>query len=134
MTQIDPIVLLTEILTEAGHTNVHSDRIGADALASPEYIFLEEIGGQINHIGRSDRSTIQIVVYSNLGFADSRAKQYIIANQLRLAWGVPYTNGGIHRVINRLRPTRQDIPGLPYDVGRSVAQYDFIFTNSEKWV
>lgn len=140
MATIDPIKLLTEILGSYGHTNVHSGQIDATALSSPEYVFVQEIGGNTPHIDRSDRPTIEIVVYAldqtgnSDGFALSRSKSYKIQSDLRDAWGKPFTNGGIHRVITRLRPQRQDIPGIPYGVGRTVAQYDFVFTNSEKWV
>lgn len=139
MPTIDPIALLTEVLESYGHTNVNSGRIDSTALASPEYVFLEEVGGSTPHIDRSDRPTVQIVVYAmdetgGDGYELSRAKSYQIQSDLRDAWGKPFSNGGIHRVITRLRPQRQDIPGIPYGVGRTVAQYDFVFTNSEKWV
>jgi hypothetical protein len=137
---IDPIVLLTEILESYGHTDVNSGRIESRALSAEEYVFLEEIGGNTPHIDRVDRPTIQVVVYAQDttgatdGFAISRSKSYQIQSDLRDAWGKPFTNGGIHRVITRLRPQRQDLPGIPYGVGRTVAQYDFVFANSEKWV
>jgi len=134
MATIDPIVLLTEVLASFGHTDINSDNVEARALSSPEYIFLRELGGSTAHIDRSNRPTMEIVVYSNTGFAGSRAKAYQIQSELREAWGQPFENGGIHRVITRIAPYRQDIPGLPYGVGRTVAQYDFILTNSEKWV
>jgi hypothetical protein len=138
---IDPITLLTQILLSYGHTDVNSGVIESRALApDPEYIFLREVGGNTPHIDRVDRPTVEIVIYTKdpsptgNGYTIARAAGYRVQSELRDAWGKPFTNGGIHRVITRLRPYRQDIPGLPFGVGRTVAQYDFIFSNSEKWV
>jgi hypothetical protein len=138
---IDPILLLTEILQSYGHTDVNSDQIESRALApNPEYIFLQLVGGVTPHVDRVDRPTVEIVIYTKdpspngNGFATARAAGTRVQSELRDAWGKPFTNGGIHKVITRLRPYRQDIPGLPYGVGRTVAQYDFVFANSEKWV
>lgn len=137
---IDPIELLKEILTSYGHTDVNSDQIESRALSATEYVFLREIGGTTAHIDRSYQPTVEVVVYSKAippetdGFKESRKRSYQIQSDLRDAWGRPFDNGGIHRVITRLAPYRQDIPGLPYGVGRTVAQYEFVLTNSEKWV
>jgi hypothetical protein len=140
MAVIDPIELLKEILEFYGHTDVNSDQIESRALSATEYVFLREIGGGTAHIGRSYQPVIEVVVYAKAippatdGFKESRKRSHQIQLDLRSAWGQPFDNGGIHRVITRLAPYRQDIPGLPYGVGRTVAQYEFVLTNSEKWV
>lgn len=133
MTAIDPIVLLTEVLNEAGFPDVNSDKMDPRALSADEYIFLEEQTGTTPHIDLSYRPTIQVVVYTKNGFAASRAISYRIQSALKAARQNSYSNGGIHRVITRLAPYRQDVAGLPYGVGRTVAQYDLILSTREKW-
>lgn len=133
MTAIDPIILLTEVLHDAGFPDVNSDRMEARALSADEYIFLEEQSGTTPHIDLSYRPTVQIVVYSKNGYAASRAISHRIQSALKAARDNSYSNGGIHRVITRMAPYRQDVSGLPYGVGRSVAQYDLILSTREKW-
>ena len=133
MTIIDPVKLVVEILTSLGHTEVHSDRITARSLSSPEYIFVQEQTGIMPHIRYSDRPTIQILVYSNLGFDESRRLSYKIVQELQDSQGKTFASGGIHRVIPLVRPSRLDVAGLPNNVGRTSTQLDLILSSLEKW-
>ena len=133
MTFIDPVELTVEVLKSKGHQDVNSDKLEARALSSPEYILVSEATGSVPHIRYADRPSIQILVYSNLGFAESRKKSYQILNELQDAQGQVFENGGIHRVITVIRPSRQDVNGLPFGVGRTLTQVDYILSNLEKW-
>lgn len=133
MTLIDPVQLVTEVLTAAGHTEVHSDRIEARALSSTEYIFVQEQTGRTPHIRYSDRPSINLVLYSNEGFNAARRRLYTVVEELQAAQGKPFPSGGIHRVITVLRPSRGDVAGLPQGVGRTTAQLDLILSSREKW-
>lgn len=130
---IDPIQLLSEILTTNGHQEVHSGFLEARAMSVPEYIFLKEAPGLTPHIRYSDRPSIDILVYSNQGFDESRRRAYQVVDEIQAAQGKPYSSGGIHRVITVLRPGRFDVAGLPSGVGRTSAQVDLILSNREKW-
>jgi len=137
MTAIDPILLLKEILQAAGHASVHYDWLdGAQALASDEYIFLEQVGGVTPHTDELYRVTIKIVVYAKENPADNREswkRHSKIQSDLKAAWGKKFTHGGIHRMINRLSPQREDILNIPYGVGRTASQFDFVLRTSEGW-
>lgn len=133
MTAIDPVDLVKEVLTAAGFDDVNSDQFESRALSSEEYIFVEELPGITPHIDLSYRPTIQIVAYSTGGFRASRGIAYRVQSALRAARGTSFTNGGFHRVITRVSPYRQSLAGMPYGVGRTVAQYDLILATLEKW-
>lgn len=133
MTAIDPVNLVKEVLTDAGFTDVNSDQFEPRALSAPEYVFIEEVPGSTPHINLSYRPTIRVVVYSTGGFTVSRASAYRIQEALKAARGTAFTNGGIHRVITRVSPYRQSLSGLPYGVGRTVAEFDLILATLEKW-
>lgn len=138
MTFILPCALIAEALTGAGFTDVNYDKFESRALSTDRYVFLEDLAGTTPHIAYANRPTIKITVYC-VHADDLTAKNnslraaFDIQNALAAARGTSFSEGGIHRVITRVSPNRQDIAGLPYGVGRSVAQYDFILSNKEKW-
>lgn len=133
MTAIDPIELVKEVLIAAGFTDVNSDRFEPRALSADEYIFVEEVPGETPHIDLSYRPTVRIVNYSKNGYTASRQTGYEIQSALRAARESSFTNGGIHRVITRISPSRQALAGLPDGVGRTVAEYDLVLSTLEKW-
>jgi len=138
MTFILPCALIKSVLNAAGFNDVNYDKFESRALSSELYVFLEQLPGSTPHIRYANRPTIQIVVYSadqdDITAKDnSLSASYSIQSALEDARGTPFPEGGIHRVITRVDPNRQDIAGLPYGCGRTVAQYDFILSNKEKW-
>ena len=138
MTFILPCALIKQVLNAAGFTDVNYDKFESRALSAEKYVFLEQLAGSTPHILYSNRPTIQVVVYCTdaddyTGKNKSLRVSYDIQAALEAARGVPFTEGGIHRVITRVDPNRQDIGGLPYGCGRSVAQYDFILSNKSHW-
>jgi hypothetical protein len=144
VTLMDPVALVVEALTAAGHTRVHPDptdqyeTLGAEALGPPdddtelwEYIWVQEVTGDTPHIRYSDRPAVQVILYSN-DDGPRRARQVQV--DLMNAQGVRFPSGGIHRVITAIRPYRQDISGLPPGVVRVSATYELVLSSYEKWV
>jgi len=108
--------------------------IPKEALSSPGYVWVEEsLAGTTPHIAYSDRPQVEVIVYSNLG----AAKATLIARQAQTALadaiGVPLPSGGIHGVYTLIRPHREDLQGLPPGVGRAIALYDLLLSNTAKW-
>jgi hypothetical protein len=140
-TFILPCLLIQEVLNAAGFTDVNYDKFENRALAPPEdtpYIFLEDLAGTTPHIEYANRPSMQIVVYaqattSYMAINQSLGTSQAIQKALKAAIGTAFPEGGIHKVLTRVSPYRQDLAGLPYGVGRTVAQYDFILSNKEKW-
>lgn len=134
MTAINPMPLLKEILRDAGHTDVHSDRFDATGLSASEYVFLRQVGGVTPHTDSLYRVTIEFALISKDGHDEAWNRLSKIQSDLKDRWGFRFSTGGIHRMVVRLSPTRQDIPGLPYGVGRTVSQIDFVLRTLEGWV
>lgn len=139
MTLIDPVQVAVQALAAKGW-DVHptdeaeAANISKSALSSPGYVWVEELpSGQTPHIRYSDRPSIQVVVYSNVGINEATRLGRKVSTDLLDSIGVPFPAGGIHRVLTLIRPSRQDLPGLPPGVGRSVAQYDLVLSTEEKW-
>lgn len=134
MTMIDPVAVVVEALTAAGHTDVHPteqiERISSEALSADEYIWVEEEVGTTPHIRYADRPAVSVVVYST---DNARARSQVIQRDLQNAQGTAFASGGIHRVITVIRPYRQDIAGLPPGVARVSATYELILSSLEKW-
>lgn len=130
---IDPIVLLTEILTADGYDSVHSDLLTSDALSSPCYVWLTEQPGNTPHIAYADRPAVGVAVYSKDGYTASRRHAFDIQALLADSVGVSYPSGGIHRVFTDIHPYRQDVAGTPYNVGRTYAQYSLILSDFTHW-
>jgi hypothetical protein len=141
VTLMDPVKLTVEALQLAGHTDVHPDpassveetNISVLALSSAEYIWVQEEQGTTPHIRYSDRPSVRVVVYTNLGMFRATEVGREVQKHLQDAQGVKLSSGGIHRVITEIRPAREDIPGLPAGVGRSSALYTLILSSEEKW-
>lgn len=132
--QIDPISLITLILTDHGYTDVKSDYLTSDALSSSCYVWLTEQPGTTPHIKYSDRPSIGVAVYSKDGPTASRRHAFDIQALLADSVGVPYALGGLHRVFTDIKPYRFDIPGQPHGVARTYAQYSFILSDFlTKW-
>jgi len=132
--QIDVITLLTQILTDNGYTDVESDYLTADALSSSCYVWLSEQPGTTPHVKYSDRPSVGVAVYSKEGPTASRRHAFDIQALLADSIGVPYAAGGLHRVFTDIKPYRFDIPGQPYGVARTYAQYSFILSDlGTKW-
>lgn len=132
--QIDPITLLTDILTTAGYTDVHSDYLTSDALSAECYVWLSEQPGNTPHILYADRPAVGVAVYSKSGPTASRRHAFDIQALLADSIGVPYESGGIHRVFTDIKPYRQDVAGQPYNVARTYAQYSMILSDlTTKW-
>lgn len=133
---LDPVEVVVQALVAKGY-DVHGTfaeaGIDKSALSTPGYVWVEEMIGTTPHIRYSDRPTVQVVVYSNLGYAESSRISRRIQKDLEASRGTVFTSGGIHRVITLIRPHREDLQGLPPGVGRSVAQYELILTTTEKW-
>lgn len=129
---IDPVALVMEILTKAGHPEVH-DEITSEALASPEYILVQELAGSSPHPSYSDKPSIQIVLYSNQGATQARSLSYQVVKDLASAHAKKYDNGGIHHVDVILRPSVQNVANQPYNVARVVFQVDIRLSSLEKW-
>lgn len=138
MTLIDAVTVTVQALKAKGW-NVHpendaeAENISKDALSSLDYVWVEEVTGTTPHIRYSDRPTVQVVVYSNTGKLSVARLARQISTDLMDSQGVPFTSGGIHRVVTLIRPARQDIVGLPPGVGRAVAQYELILSTEQKW-
>lgn len=138
MTFILPCALIKQVLNAAGFSDVNYGTFESRSLSTDKYVFLEDLAGTTPHIAYANRPTMQIVSYA-MDADDVTAKDrslryaFDIQNALASAIGTVFSDGGIHRVITRVSPYRQDLAGLPYGVGRSVAQYDFILSNTEKW-
>ncbi len=140
MTFILPCSLIKAVLNDAGFDDVNYDKFETRALSADKYVFLEDLAGSTPHIAYANRPTIQVVVYCT-DADDLTAKNkslrasFDVQAALNAAWfeGKKFPEGGIHRVLTRVSPYRQDIAGLPYGCGRTVAQYDFILSNEEKW-
>lgn len=138
MTFILPCELIKQVLNSAGFTDVNYDKFESRALSTDKYVFLEQLQGTTPHIKYANRPSIKITVYCT-DEDDTTAKNkslrvsYDIQAALEAARGVPFPEGGIHRVLTQIDPNRQDIAGLPYGTGRTVAQYEFILSNQEKW-
>lgn len=138
MTFILPCALIQQVLNAAGFPDVNYDRLDARALSAAQYVFLEQLPGSTPHIKYANRPSIQIVSYCYdedevTAVNKSLRTSYDIQAALEAARSTPFPLGGIHRVITRVDPYRQDIAGLPYGCGRTIAQYDFILSNTEKW-
>lgn len=129
---IDPVALVIEILTKAGHTEVHEE-ITSKALSSPEYIVVQELTGTSPHIRYSDKPTIQIVVFCNEGPTQARSRSYTVVNDLALAHAKDFDNGGIHHIDLVLRPSRQDVANQPHNVVRIMFQVEIGLSSLEKW-
>lgn len=138
MTFILPCALIKQVLNAAGFDDVNYGRFEPRTLSTDKYVFLEDLAGSTPHIRYANRPTMQVVAYAmddDEITAKDRSLRYAFDIQAALleSVGASFPDGGIHRVITRVSPYRQDIAGLPYGVGRSVAQYDFILSNTEKW-
>jgi hypothetical protein len=133
MTAIDSVTLVKEVLVAYGYDVEPGDDIAKRALSSQGYVFVSELNGTTPHIEVSYRPSIQIVVYSTLGKRAAVMLSSRIQSDLRSARGTVYPSGGIHRVITRISPYRQDLPGIPSGVGRAVAQYELVLSTIEKW-
>lgn len=138
MTFILPCELIKQVLNAAGFNDVNYDKFEVRALSADLYVFLEQLPGTTPHITYANRPSIQVVVYATdaddyTGKNKSLRASYDIQAALEAARGTVFPEGGIHRVITRVDPYRQDIAGIPYGCGRTVAQYDFILSNKEKW-
>lgn len=138
MSFILPCKLVKQVLNAAGFTDVNYGKFDARALSEPAYVFLEQLPGTTPHIRYANRPTMQIVCYvadadDVTGKDGSLRLAYNIQAALLEAVGTAFSEGGIHRVITRLDPHRVDLPGLPYGVGRTVAQYDLILASQQKW-
>jgi hypothetical protein len=131
---IDPISIMTEVLEGAGYTSVHSDLLTSDALSSSCYVWLSEQPGNTPHIAYANRPAVGVAVYSKDGYTASRRHAYDIQALLADSIGVQYPSGGIHRVITDIQPYRMDLPGMPYNVGRTYAQYSLITSDFRKWL
>lgn len=133
---LDPVEVVVQGLVSKGY-DVHStftqDNIDKNALSTPGYVWVEEMIGTTPHIRYSDRPTVQIVVYSNLGHGEASRLSRRIQKDLQDLQGVKFSSGGIHRVITLIRPHREDLQGIPPGVGRSVAQYELILSTQQKW-
>lgn len=135
---MDPVALTVQALLAEGY-DVHpvdaleAENIEKRAVSSPGYIWVEETVGNTPHIRYSDRPTVQVVVYSNAGKPEATRLAREVQKALQDSQGKKYTEGGIHRVITLIRPSRQDLIGLPPGVGRAVAQYELILSTQEKW-
>lgn len=138
MTFILPCKLIQQVLNAAGFDDVNYDKFESRAVSAEKYVFLEQLPGFTPHILYANRPAMKITVYCS-DPDDTTAKDkslrasYDIQAALEAARGVPFPEGGIHRVITQIDPNRQDIAGLPYGTGRTVAQYEFILSNQEKW-
>lgn len=138
MTLIDPVQVAVDALKAKGwdvHPETEAEAANMDkrAIASPAYVWVEEMQGTTPHIRYSDRPTIQVVVYSNVGIREATRLARQISVDLQNSQGVPLPSGGIHRVLTLIRPSRQDLVGLPPGIGRAVAQYELILSTEEKW-
>ena len=139
MTLIDPVKVTVELLRGLGwdaHPDGESEssNISKNAIARPAYVWVEELpSGTTPHIRYSDRPTIQVIVYSNVGVFEATRLARKVSTDLLDSVGLPGLSGGIHRVITLIRPSRQDLPGLPPGVGRTVAQYELVLSTEEKW-
>jgi hypothetical protein len=139
VTLIDPVQVAVQALKAKGwdvHPEDESEaaNISKSALSSAAYVWVEEVpSGQTPHIRYSDRPTIQVVVYSNVGILEATRLGRKISTDLLDSVGIPFLSGGIHRVLTLIRPSRQDLPGLPPGVGRTVAQYELVLSTEEKW-
>lgn len=139
MTLIDPVQVAVQALKAKGwdvHPEDESEaaNISKSAVSSAGYVWVEELpSGQTPHIRYSDRPSIQVVVYSNVGINEATRLGRKVSTDLLGSIGVQFPAGGIHRVLTLIRPSRQDLPGLPPGVGRSVAQYDLVLSTEEKW-
>lgn len=138
MTLIDPVQVAVDALKAKGW-DVHPENeseaanVSKSALSSPAYVWVEEVTGTTPHIRYSDRPTVQIIVYSNVGILEATRLARKISTDLLASVGTPFPSGGIHRVITLIRPARQDLVGLPPGVGRTVAQYELVLSTEEKW-
>jgi hypothetical protein len=138
VTLVDPVAVTVQALTAKGY-NVHptteaeSANIDRSALTSANYVWVEEVQGSTPHIRYSDRPTVQVIVYSNLGIMEATRLARKISKDLQDSQGVKFAAGGIHRVLTLIRPARQDLVNLPPGVGRAVAQYELILSTFEKW-
>lgn len=139
MTLIDPVQVAVQALKAKGwdvhpETEAEAANISKSAIASAGYVWVEELpSGQTPHIRYSDRPTVQIVVYSNVGITEAMRLGRKISVDLMDSVGTVFQAGGIHRVLTLIRPSRQDLPGLPPGVGRTVAQYELVLSTEEKW-
>lgn len=138
MTFILPCKLIQQALNAAGFDDVNYDRLESRAYSAPQYIFLEQLPGSTPHIKYANRPTVKITVYctdpdDQTAHDKSLRTSYDIQAALEASRGLPFPEGGIHRVLTQVDPIRQDISGLPYGTGRTVAQYEFILSNKEKW-
>lgn len=139
MTLIDPVSVTVQALKAKGW-DVHPENeaeaanISKSALSSAAYVWVEEMpSGTTPHIRYSDRPTVQVIVYSNVGIIEAMRLGRKVSTDLLASAGVKFAAGGIHRVITLIRPSRQDLPGLPPGVGRAVAQYELVLSTEEKW-
>lgn len=133
-----PCPLIVQVLNDAGFDDVNYDRFESRALSADCYVFLEDLPGTTPHIKYANNPEMQIVVYCSDpdGIAarnKSLRASFDIQAALEAARGKVFSEGGIHRVQTRVSPYRQDIAGMPYGCGRTVAQYGFILSNIEKW-
>lgn len=136
-----PCLLVQQVLNAAGYTDVNYDKFDSRGLAPAEgtpYVFLEDLPGTTPHIEYANRPSLQIVVYvqDEDDYAAKNASlrtSFSIQKELQASIGTVFPEGGIHKVLTRVSPYRQDLSGLPYGVGRTVAQYDFILSNRNKW-
>lgn len=139
MTLIDAVQVVVDALKSKGwdaHPENESEaaNISKGALSSAAYVWVEEMpSGSTPHIRYSDRPTVQVVVYSNVGILEATRLGRKVSTDLLSCVGVPFPSGGIHRVLTLIRPGRQDLPGLPPGVGRAVAQYELVLSTEEKW-
>lgn len=139
MTLIDPVRVTVDALKAKGwdvhpENEAESANISKNAIASPAYVWVEELpSGRTPHIRYSDQPSIQVIVYSNVGILEATRLGRKVSTDLLDSIGIAFPSGGIHRVITLIRPARQDLPGLPPGVGRSVAQYDLVLSTEEKW-
>lgn len=139
MTLIDAVQIAVQALKAKGwdvhpETEAEASNISKSAISSPAYVWVEEMpSGQTPHIRYSDRPTVQIVVYSNAGIFEATRLGRKISTDLLDSVGSVFPAGGIHRVLTLIRPSRQDLPGLPPGVGRTVAQYELVLSTEEKW-
>ncbi len=139
MTLIDPVQVAVDALKAKGW-DVHPENeseaanLSKSALSSAAYVWVEEMpSGTTPHIRYSDRPTIQVVVYSNVGILEATRLARKVSTDLMDSVGAKFQSGGLHRVITLIRPSRQDLPGLPPGVGRAVAQFELVLSSLASW-
>jgi hypothetical protein len=131
--QLDPVLLVKEILTGLDYDVEQNERFDNRALSADGYVWVQELTGFTPHIRYSDRPGMQVIVYSQAGDAAARKISYKILDDLSKAQGLSFLNGGIHRIITTIRPSIINLSGQPSGVGRCSMQFDLILSSTAKW-